>query len=160
MMPSPLVKEAKATMPTTGLMQSTPGDQATHTMALATTILLSTTSWPAEASVSCPSPPPKIPILLLQLKPHNVICAAYNYTSKQPGNIILNNLVFDRQDGYRPIDPLDQHKKAEYTYQIISEIELSGRFVTPVGSDSYTLADEHTKKSSVVLTKLGGPIIM
>jgi len=79
-----------------------------------------------------------------------VICAAYIYTSKQPGNIILNNLVIDRQDGYQALDPLDQHKKSEYTYQIISEIELSGRFVTPVGSDSYTLADEHTKKNSVI----------
>ena len=89
-------------------------------------------------------------MLILQLKHHDVICAPFKYTCKQPRNTILNNLVIDRQDGYQAIDPLDQHKKSEYTYQIISEIELTGRFVKPVGSDSYTLADEHTKKYSVI----------
>ena len=146
--PTQAAREAKAVavattaLPTAGPMQSAPWAQATK-------ILFSATSMPAEASASCPTSPPKQPLQPLRLKHHDVICGAFKYTSKQPGNTILNNLVLDRHDEHKIIDPLDQHKKSEYVYQIISEMELSGRFLTRLGPALYKLADEKSKKMTV-----------
>ena len=79
----------------------------------------------------------------------DVICADYQYTSKQPGNIKLNNIVLERRAGYKAINSYHRFDKAEIVNQIVLEIELVGRFLSRHGPDQFTIATDQLKKEVV-----------
>lgn len=55
---------------------------------------------------------------------------------KNPGNIILNNTIMEKQDGYKNINPTDKVSKNNYILDIISTIHQSGgRFIAPAMSN-------------------------